>query len=65
MRVHFLEPLSPEEYRGRKAIGLEARRRIEEALLLSLGKPLRAFAHDVPPVRYSASPEKPVIQPTE
>jgi len=54
LRVHFLEPFSPEEFRGRKAIGVEARRRIEEALLESLGKPLRDFAHDVPPVRYEA-----------
>ncbi len=54
LRVHFLEPFSPEDFRGRKAIGVEARRRIEEALLESLGKPLRDFAHDVPPVRYEA-----------
>jgi 1-acyl-sn-glycerol-3-phosphate acyltransferase len=54
VRLHYLEPFSPEEFQGRKAIGQEARRRIEEALLESLGKPLRDFAHDVPPVRYSA-----------
>ncbi|QIQ85669.1 1-acyl-sn-glycerol-3-phosphate acyltransferase [Erythrobacter sp.] len=52
LRIHFLEPFSPEDFRGRKAISLEARRRIEEALEESLGKPLRDFAHDVPPVRY-------------
>ncbi|MEL7446460.1 MAG: lysophospholipid acyltransferase family protein [Pseudomonadota bacterium] len=54
LRVHFLEPFSPEDFRGRKAIGKESRRRIEEALLESLGKPLRDFAHDVAPVRYEA-----------
>lgn len=54
LRVHFLEPFSPEDFRGRKAISLEARRRIEEALSLVLGKPLRTFAHDVAPVRYTA-----------
>ena len=54
LHLHFLEPFSPAEYVGRKQIGKEARRRIEEALLEALGKPLRPFAHDVPPVRYSA-----------
>jgi 1-acyl-sn-glycerol-3-phosphate acyltransferase len=53
LTIHFLEPFSPEDYRGRKAISAEARRRIEEALCESLGKPLRDFAHDVPPVRYA------------
>ena len=52
LRIQFLEPFSPEDYRGRKAISQEARRRIEEALSESLGKPLRDFAHDVPPIRY-------------
>jgi 1-acyl-sn-glycerol-3-phosphate acyltransferase len=52
LRIHFLEPFSPEDFRGRKAISVEARRRIEEALEEALGKPLRDFAHDVPPVRY-------------
>ena len=54
LHLHFLEPFSPAEYVGRKQIGKEARRRIEEALLETLGKPLRPFAQDVPPVRYSA-----------
>ncbi|MEM7780544.1 MAG: lysophospholipid acyltransferase family protein [Pseudomonadota bacterium] len=54
LHIHFLEPFSPVEFRGRKEIGKESRRRIEEALLEALGKPLRDFAHDVPPVRYSA-----------
>ncbi|MEM6266374.1 MAG: lysophospholipid acyltransferase family protein [Pseudomonadota bacterium] len=60
MRVHFLEPFSPEDFRGRKAISAEARRRIEEALCEALGKPLRGFAHDVPPVRYQAA-EQPKV----
>ncbi len=57
LRLHFLEPFSPEQFRGRKAIGTEARIRIEAALLASLNKPLRDFAHTVPPIRYEA-PEK-------
>ncbi|UAB79802.1 1-acyl-sn-glycerol-3-phosphate acyltransferase [Erythrobacter sp. SCSIO 43205] len=54
VHIHFLEPFSPAEFRGRKAIGNEGRKRIEEALLEALGKPLRNFAHDVPPIRYEA-----------
>lgn len=52
LKMEFLEPFSPEDFRGRKAIGQESRRRIEEALCEALGKPLRPFAHDVPPIRY-------------
>jgi 1-acyl-sn-glycerol-3-phosphate acyltransferase len=54
LRLHYLEPFSPEDFRGRKAIGMESRRRIEEALVEILGRPLRPFAHTVPPVRYEA-----------
>lgn len=54
VRIHFLEPFSPEECRGRKAIGARARAAIEAALLTALGKPLREFKHDVVPVRYNA-----------
>jgi 1-acyl-sn-glycerol-3-phosphate acyltransferase len=54
VRLHYLEPFSPEDFRGRKAISHESRRRIEEALIEILGKPLRPFAHTVPPVRYEA-----------
>jgi 1-acyl-sn-glycerol-3-phosphate acyltransferase len=54
VRLHFLEPFSPADFRGRKAISAEARRRIEEALCEALGKPLRDFSHSVPPVRYAA-----------
>ncbi|MEP0391583.1 MAG: lysophospholipid acyltransferase family protein [Erythrobacter sp.] len=60
VHIHFLEPFSPAEYQGRKAISVEGRRRIEEALCEALGKPLRDFAHDVPPIRYSASEGKTV-----
>lgn len=60
VHIHFLEPFSPAEYQGRKAISVEGRRRIEEALCEALGKPLRDFAHDVPPIRYSAREGKTV-----
>jgi len=63
LRVRFLEPFSPEDFRGRKAISKEARERIEEALRDALGKPLRPFAHDVPPIRYAA--ERPENVPTD
>ncbi|MDN3644965.1 lysophospholipid acyltransferase family protein [Pontixanthobacter aestiaquae] len=54
LKLHFLEPFSPEEFRGRKAIGARARAAIEAALLSSLDKPLREFKHDVVPIRYAA-----------
>ncbi len=57
VRLHYLEPFSPEEFKGRKAIGQESRRRIEDALTDILGRPLRPFAHTVPPVRYEAKVE--------
>ncbi|PLK22674.1 1-acyl-sn-glycerol-3-phosphate acyltransferase [Porphyrobacter sp. TH134] len=57
VRLHYLEPFSPEDFRGRKAISQESRRRIEEALIETLGKPLRPFAHTVPPVRYEPKAE--------
>lgn len=50
--IHFLEPFSPEEYRGRKAIGAEARKRIEDKLVALLGKPLRPFEYPVDAVRH-------------
>lgn len=59
LRLHYLEPFSPEDFRGRKAISNEARRRIEEALIEILQKPLRPFAHTVAPVRYQ--PNKGVL----
>ncbi len=39
----FMEPFCPAEFPGRKTIAAESRRRIEEALLASLGKELRPF----------------------
>ena len=54
VRLHFLEPFSPEGLGGRKGIAAEARARLETALLESLGQPLRPFAIDVPAVRYTA-----------
>ena len=57
LRLHYLEPFSPEEFPGRKKIGQESRRRIEEALVEILGKPLRPFAHAVGPVRYEPKVE--------
>jgi 1-acyl-sn-glycerol-3-phosphate acyltransferase len=57
LEVHFLEPFDPRDHSGRKAIAAEARSRIEPALELTLGKPLRPFAHNVAPVRYAA-PDK-------
>jgi len=62
LRMHFLEPFSPEDFRGRKAIGARARAAIEAALLTSLGKPLRVFRHDVVPVRYNAPKESVLIE---
>jgi 1-acyl-sn-glycerol-3-phosphate acyltransferase len=58
VRLHYLEPFSPEDFKGRKAIATEARRRIEEALVEIMGRPLRPFAHTVAPVRYEPKIEK-------
>ena len=55
--LHYLEPFSPEDFKGRKAISQESRRRIEDALIEILGKPLRPFAHTVAPVRYEPKSE--------
>jgi len=54
LKVHFLEPFLPADFPGRKAIAAESRRRIEEALVGVLDKPLRPFAYDVAPVAYAA-----------
>ncbi|MGB3752398.1 MAG: lysophospholipid acyltransferase family protein [Parerythrobacter sp.] len=54
LKLHYLEPFSPEEFRGRKAIGARARAAIEAALLTIRNQPLRPFRHDVVPVRYAA-----------
>ncbi len=50
--IHYLEPFSPEDYRGRKAIAAKAREEIEAQLLENLGKPLRDYQHVVDAVRY-------------
>ncbi len=52
LTVHYLEPFSPEDYRGRKAIAAKAREKIEAQLVANLGKPLRDFAHVVEAGRY-------------
>ena len=53
VRIHFLDPFSPEDHRGRKAIGSRAREEIQAALVEAVG-PLRDFAHTVAPIRYTA-----------
>lgn len=55
--LHYLEPFSPEDFHGRKAISQESRRRIEESLIEIMGRPLRPFAHTVAPVRYKPKVE--------
>lgn len=52
LRINYLEPFSPEEHRGRKAIATKAREEIEQSLVQALGKPLRDFQHVVEAVRY-------------
>lgn len=59
LKITFLEPFSPVEHRGRKAIAAKARVEIESALVTALGQPLRHFEHIVAAVRYeppSAAP---------
>lgn len=51
--IHYLEPFSPAEHRGRKAIAVGARQAIEGKLVELLGQPLRPFPHPVEPVRYT------------
>jgi 1-acyl-sn-glycerol-3-phosphate acyltransferase len=60
LRIHFLEPFLPADFPGRKAIAAESRRRIEEALIEALGKPLRPFTYAVEAVRYEAKPADPI-----
>ena len=52
LTIYYLDPFSPEEYRGRKAIAAKARGEIEKQLVANLGKPLRDFQHVVDAVRY-------------
>lgn len=56
LTLTYLEPFSPVEHRGRKAIAAKAREEIEEQLVSNLGKPLRDFAHVVEAVRYRPKP---------
>ena len=52
VKLFFLKPFDPDECNGRKAIGAKARAEIEAKLLEQLGKPLRDYPRDVPPLRY-------------
>ena len=54
LHITYLEPFSPEEYHGRKAIAARARGEIEAALAATLGEPLRDFRHTVAAIRYTA-----------
>ncbi|WP_234000833.1 MULTISPECIES: 1-acyl-sn-glycerol-3-phosphate acyltransferase [unclassified Erythrobacter] len=54
LRVTYLEPFSPEDYRGRKAIAAQARMEIEQELGATLDEPLRDFRHTVAAIRYTA-----------
>ncbi|MBQ95076.1 lysophospholipid acyltransferase family protein [Erythrobacter aureus] len=56
LTLHYLEPFSPADYRGRKAIAAKAREEIEKQLVANLGKPLRNFQHVVEAVRYRPQP---------
>ena len=57
LRVHFLEPFDPRDFPGRKAIAAESRRRIEEALVKTLGHPLRPFRFADDPIGYKTPAE--------
>lgn len=57
LRIHYLDPFDPNEFPGRKAIAAESRRRIEDALVATLGGPLRPFAWSVAPVNYTGPGE--------
>lgn len=54
--VHFLEPFHPRDFPGRKVIAAESRRRIEEALVKTLGHPLRTFRFAEDPIGYRPKP---------
>ena len=54
LHITYLEPFSPEEYHGRKAIAARARGEIEAALAATLDEPLRDFRHTVEAIRYFA-----------
>ncbi|WP_213979159.1 lysophospholipid acyltransferase family protein [Sphingomonas sp. dw_22] len=52
--VHFLEPFHPRDFPGRKVIAAESRRRIETALVATLGQPLRPFRFAEDGIGYKA-----------
>lgn len=52
LKIHFLDPFSPETHRGRKAIAAQARAQIVERLEEVLGRPLRDYQHTVDAIRY-------------
>ncbi len=54
LNLHYLDPFSPEDHRGRKAIAAKAREMIETRLEQCLGHPVRPFKFNVEPIRYSA-----------
>ncbi|WP_353204813.1 1-acyl-sn-glycerol-3-phosphate acyltransferase [Sphingomonas sp.] len=47
--VTFLEPFHPRDFTGRKAIAAESRRRIEDALVAAIGRPLVPFTGHAQP----------------
>lgn len=59
VRLFYLEPFAPGIYQDRKEIAARARREIEGKLLETLGKPLRDYALDVEPIRYSGAKSAP------
>lgn len=59
LNLHYLQPFSPEDHRGRKAIAAKARDQIEERLIRNLGKPLRDYKHVVEAVRYEPPMKEP------
>ena len=56
LRLHYLDPFSPEDFHGRKAISARARKAIEACVVANIEKPLRDFAHVVDAVRYRPPP---------
>jgi len=70
--ITFLEPFSPDDYPGRKAIAAESRARISAALSKVLGKPTPMFiGHDVwagvappPPVQVAPETGLATVEPT-
>ena len=56
LTLHYLDPFSPADYHGRKAIAAKAREEIEKQLVTNLGKPLRNFQHVVEAVQSRPQP---------